>query len=155
MTDTTANSTTRRRVITTACAAIGAVLLQPRESGAIQIESDDVEQMMQRFLVPFSNRDVVAFSPFFTEDATVFFPGRPPTRVQGRVEITRSFTELFGPPVASQQSGNAIQPQDLLVQRFDTFAVVTFHLGTEKARGRRTFPPEPIMSETTSWSRLR
>jgi hypothetical protein len=45
---------------------------------------------------------------------------------------------LFGPPASPPGSATLIQPQDVVVQRFDNVAVVTFHLGTDAARGRRT-----------------
>jgi ketosteroid isomerase-like protein len=60
---------------------------------------DSVEQTVSRFLVAFANRDVPAFTDFIAEDATMFFPpsapGAPPLRVQGKIEITRAFGELY------------------------------------------------------------
>ena len=139
--------TTRRSVMVGSLAVMCDVVLQPRGASGAQVPADDIEQTMQRFLVPFSNRDVPAFSPFFAEDATVFFPGRPPGRVQGRAKIARAFSDLFGPPVSPPGSATLIQPQDLLIQRFDGLAVATFHLGTEAARGRRTFVLRRIGSD--------
>lgn len=69
------HKTTRRTVIAGSLAAICDIALQPRGASSAQVLADDIEQTLQRFLVPFSNRDVAAFSPFFAEDATVFFPG--------------------------------------------------------------------------------
>ncbi len=105
------------------------IVLQPRGASGAQVPADDIEQALQRFLVSFSNRDVPAFSPFFAEDATVFFPGRLLGRVQGRAGIARAFTDLFGPPVSPPGSAALIQPQDLLIQWFDGFAVATFIWG--------------------------
>jgi ketosteroid isomerase-like protein len=130
---------TRRRLMAGTLAAVSGVMLRPRRVTAAQGAADDVEQTLQRFLVPFSNRDVAAFSIFFADDATVFFPGRHPRRVEGRANIARAFTELFGPPVSPPGSATLIQPQDLMVQRFDGVAIATFHLGTDAARSRRTF----------------
>lgn len=141
------HKTTRRTVIAGSLAAICDIALQPRGASSAQVLADDIEQTLQRFLVPFSNRDVAAFSPFFAEDATVFFPGRPASRVQGRAGIARAFTDLFGPPVSPTGSATLLQPQDLLIQRFDGLAVATFHLGTEAARGRRTFVLRRIGSD--------
>ena len=104
---------------------------------------DSVEQTVSRFLVAFANRDVPAFSEFFAEDATMFFPpsatGAPSLRVQGKTEITRAFAELYARLGLTKTSGRQIQPQDLLVQQDDSFAVVTFHLGSDATRGRRSF----------------
>jgi ketosteroid isomerase-like protein len=107
----------------------------------VQGQSRDIEQTIERFLVPFSNRDIPAFAEFFVEDATMFFPSAagPANRVEGKIGIGQQFKELYkrvGPP---RGAGGTIRPQDLKVQRFDGFAVVTFHLGTDTARGRRTF----------------
>lgn len=113
-----------------------------RFASRVHGQSRDVEQTIERFLVPFSNRDVARFAEFFAEDATMFFPsaaGQPANRVEGQGAIGQEFKELYeraGPP---RGAGGTIQPQDLKVQRFDGFAVVTFHLGTDAARGRRTF----------------
>jgi ketosteroid isomerase-like protein len=130
--------TTRRDVIAGSLVVVCAAVLEPRAIGA-QAGADEIEQTLQRFLMPFSNRDIPAFIQFFADDATVFFPARPPRRVQGRPDIAQAFSELFGPPVSPPGSATLIQPQDLFVQRFDGIAVATFHLGTESARSRRTF----------------
>lgn len=130
---------TRRGVIAGALAAASDIVLRPRPATAAQGAADGIEQTLQRFLVPFSHRDVVAFSSYFADDATVFFPGRHPRRVEGQADIARAFTELFGPPVSPPGSATLIQPQDLMVQRFDGVAVATFHLGSDASRGRRTF----------------
>ena len=104
---------------------------------------DSVEQTVSRFLVAFANRDVPAFTDFIAEDATMFFPpsapGVPPLRVQGKTEITRAFAELYARLGLTKTTGRQIQPQDLLVQQYDSFAVVTFHLGSDATRGRRSF----------------
>lgn len=109
---------------------------------------DDVQVTMQAFLVAFNNLDMPAFISFFADDATFFNRPAPPPqtfpdRVQGTREIQRVFQVVFDQIRAG--SGRTtppyqnIQPQDLLVQRFDDTAIVTFHLGTPTARSRRTF----------------
>ena len=104
---------------------------------------DSVEQTMSRFLVAFANNDVPAFAEFMAEDATMFFPpsapGAPSLRVQGKTEIARAFAEMYARLGSTKTTGRQIQPQDLLVQQYDTFAVVTFHLGSDARRGRRSF----------------
>ena len=98
---------------------------------------------MASFLAAFANRDLPAFTEFFAEDATMFFPpsapGSPPRRVEGKTEIGRAFKELYDRLGLGRTTGRQIQPQDLLVQRYDSFAVVTFHLGSDATRGRRSF----------------
>ena len=106
-------------------------LCQPPSVSAAK--PDSVEQTVSRFLVAFANRDVPAFTDFIAEDATMFFPpsapGAPSLRVQGKTEIARVFTELYAKLGLTKTTGQSIQPQDLLVQQYDSFAVVTFHLG--------------------------
>ena len=73
----------------------------------------------------------------------MFFPpsatGSPSRRVERKTEIRRAFTELYDRLGLGRTTGRQIQPQDLLIQRYDSFAVVTFHLGSDATRGRRSF----------------
>jgi ketosteroid isomerase-like protein len=111
---------------------------------AAQSQPDDVQRVIAAFLIPFSSGNVAEFIDYFADDATVFMPptapGASPGRVQGKAAIAREFEALFrripAPPGAQRLT---IRPQDLIVQRFSDFAVVTFHLGTDASRGRRTF----------------
>jgi uncharacterized protein (TIGR02246 family) len=131
-----------------------AVFLLHISSGAAYAQptsKQDVERVVTEFLAPFSNRDVVKFMAFFSDDATVFFPpsaAAPLGRVRGRTEIERTFKAIFEkyPPRAAGRV-TQIQPQDLLVEVFDGFAVATFHLGTETARQRRTLVLRPEAGE--------
>ena len=101
-----------------------------------------VEGVVIQFLTAFANRDFERFVPFFSEDATMFFPpsaAAPTGRVRGRNEIEQTFKTIFAKyPPRSPGSATAIRPLDLLVEDFDDVAVVTFHLGSEAARQRRT-----------------
>ena len=103
----------------------------------------DIERVIQDFLVAFGNRDFGVFVPYFSEDATVFFPpsaAAPLGRVQGRSEIERTFKKVFDAyPPRTGRPPTPIAPQDLLIQELDGYAVVTFQLGSETARQRRTF----------------
>ncbi len=102
----------------------------------------DIERVIRDFLIAFGNRDYAAFIPYFSEDATVFFPpsaAAPLGRVQGRSEIERTFKTIFDAyPPRSDRPPTPIAPQDLLIQESDGQAVVTFQLGSEAARQRRT-----------------
>lgn len=111
---------------------------------AAQSQPDDVERVIAAFLIPFSSGKVAEFIDYFAADATLFMPPTAPGaskgRVQGKAAIAREFEALFGPiPASPEAQRPTIQPQDLTVQRFSDFAVVTFHLGTDASRGRRTF----------------
>ena len=103
----------------------------------------DIERVIRDFLIAFGNRDYAVFVPYFAEDATVFFPpstAAPLGRVQGRSEIERTFKTIFDAyPSRSNRPPTPIAPQDLLIQELDGHAVVTFQLGSETARQRRTF----------------
>ncbi|MFA5908546.1 MAG: nuclear transport factor 2 family protein [Vicinamibacterales bacterium] len=109
--------------------------------------ADGLDAAISGFVVAFNNLDMPKFLACFAEDATVFHPPSPPprtfpTRIQGRREIERTFQVVFDQ--IRQRSGRAtppymnLQPEDLLIQRFDSMAVVTFHLGTPAERARRT-----------------
>jgi ketosteroid isomerase-like protein len=116
-----------------ACCATGTTA----QSGAAE-----VEQVMKSFLIPFSNQDVAGFIDYFADDAVVFFPnaGFAAMRVEGKADIARTFENVFKPGRPAPPGGRpVIQPQDLKVQSFGDSAIVTFHLGSDTARGRRTF----------------
>lgn len=125
-------------------AVISVVALVSAAGAVAQTRVDDVEQVIEAFLIPFSNRDISAFVGFFADDATMFLPpsaiGAPTGRIQGKQDIAREFEALYKRVgVAPRGRTATIRPLDLNVQRFGDVAVVTFHLGTESARGRRTF----------------
>ena len=119
------------------------VISLPDVVGAQPNPQKDVEHVIRDFLVAFSNRDFAAFLPYFAEDATVFFPpstAAPLGRVQGRSEIERTFKTIFDAyPPRTTRPPAPITPQDLLIQQFDDHAIVTFELGSQTARQRRTF----------------
>jgi ketosteroid isomerase-like protein len=123
---------------------------------AVAQDANGVEVAASGFIAAFNNLDMAAFLTCFTEDATIIHPpsGPPrtfPTRLQGKPDIERTFRVVFDQ--IRHASGRAtapfqnIQPQDLLIQQFDGFAVVTFHLGTETRRGRRTLVFRRVASE--------
>ena len=134
----------RTRMLCVGCALVMLASAAPPQALA-QSGSDAVEQVIKDFLVPFSNRNIREFIEYFADDATVFFPsvkgpGFPSDRVQGTAAIARAFEAAYQRVGAVAGAGSAIiRPLDLMVQRFDDFAVVTFHLGTDTARNRRTF----------------
>ena len=123
-------------VVAVALSALGVARAQPNPQ-------KDVERVIRDFLVAFSNRDFAVFVPYFSEDATVFFPpstAAPLGRVQGRSEIERTFKTIFDAyPPRPTRPPTPIAPQDLLIQELDGHAVVTFQLGSDTARQRRTF----------------
>jgi ketosteroid isomerase-like protein len=103
----------------------------------------DVRAVIGGFLAAFGDRDFAVFMPYFSEDATVFFPpsaAAPSGRVRGRPSIEQAFKAVFDRyPSRSAATRTPIAPQELLVQEFDSFAIVTFELGSGPARQRRTF----------------
>ncbi len=124
--------------------AIGA---EGRAAQPAATTADGVDAALEEFLAAFNALDMPRFLAAFADDAVMFHPPSPPprtfpTRIAGRAEIERTFRVVFDQIRAA--SGRTappfqnLQPQDPLIQRFDGVAVVTFHLGTETARGRRT-----------------
>ena len=135
----------RRLVVATWCAIALAWSAVPATPAAQP--ADDVDNAVQEFLTAFNDLDMPRFIACFAADAVMFHPPSPPprtfpTRVSGRSEIERTFQVVFDQ--IRTRSGKSsppyqnLQPQDALVQRFDGFAVVTFHLGSDRVRGRRT-----------------
>ena len=124
-------------VTSLASAAIATVAIHAQRPS-----TQDPEHMVTEFLTVFGNRDFARFVPFFSEDATMFFPPSavaPTGRVRGRAEIEQTFRAIFEKyPPRSPGTVTPIRPLDLLVEEFGEVAVVTFHLGSETARQRRT-----------------
>ena len=122
---------------------LAVVLIVPGLARARQNPQHDIERVIGEFLVAFSQRDLAVFVPYFSDDATVFFPpsaAAPLGRVQGRSQIERTFKTIFDAyPPRSTRPASPIAPQNLLIQELEGYAVVTFHLGSETARQRRTF----------------
>ena len=117
---------------------IAAVVLFVSPSAA-QDPAGEIGQIMKAFLVPFSNQNVDEFIEYVADDATAFFPASrfATDRIEGKASIARTFAGVFKyDPTVSRP---LIQPQDLKVQTFGDTAIVTFHLGSNTARGRRTF----------------
>lgn len=109
--------------------------------------SDGVEAAARAFLAAFDDLDMPRFLDAFSDDATIIHPPAAPprtfpTRLQGKAEIARTFGVVFDE--IRRASGRTappyqhLEPQDLLVQPFGDVAVLTFHLGTDSRRGRRT-----------------
>ena len=135
----------RRIVLGVSCAFALAWSAAPSSTAAQP--ANGVDAAVQEFLAAFNDLDMPRFLACFAADAVMFHPPAPPprtfpTRVSGRPEIERTFQVVFDQIRA--RSGRTtppfqnLAPQEVLVQRFDGFAVVTFHLGSDKVRGRRT-----------------
>ena len=93
------------------------------------------------FVDAFNDLDWERFQDAWTEDATAFLPtAGTPARLTGRDTIVSVFQAIFGdfparfdgPPYLS------IDPIDRQIDVFGNAAVVTFHLGDDEPRSRRT-----------------
>lgn len=124
--------------------------------GAIRDRDTGIDVAARSFITAFNNLDMPAFLDRFAEDATIVHPPAAPprtfpTRLQGKQEIQRTFQVVFD--LIRSSSGRAaapyqdLQPRDLLVQQYDRFAVLTFHLGAERRIGRRTLVLRRIGSD--------
>ena len=107
----------------------------------------DIERAVNGIVEAVENADMPGFLAFFDEDATMFHnmaqsSGNAPRRLQGRTDIERSMRGVFDQ--LKENSGRTtgpyvqIQPLDRMVQTYDQFAVVSFHLGSAPAISRRT-----------------
>jgi ketosteroid isomerase-like protein len=108
----------------------------------VHAQSVDVRTVIEGFLAAFGNRDFTTFMPYFSDDATVFFPpsaAAPPGRINGKSAIEQAFRTVFEryPPRSAGQRP-PIAPKELLVEHVDNVAIVTFELGSGTARQRRT-----------------
>lgn len=100
-----------------------------------------VARAAEAFVDAFNDLDWDRFEQAWAEDATAFMPMPDvPARLSGRDTIVATFKAIFGdfpdrfdgPPYLS------IDPVDLRVDILGAAAVVTFHLGDEAPRSRRT-----------------
>ena len=114
----------------------------------------DIERAVNGIVEAVENADMPGFLAFFDEDATMFHnmaqsSGNAPRRLQGRTDIERSMRGVLTPSAGpeaqlKENSGRTtgpyvqIQPLDRMVQTYDQFAVVSFHLGSAPAISRRT-----------------
>lgn len=137
-----------RGTVVVASCALAVLLAVGNAPGVASAQpADGVDAAVHEFLAAFDHLDMPRFLACFADDAVVFHPPSPPprtfpTRVQGRAEIERTFQVVFD-QIRARSGRSAppyqhLQPQDVLVQRFDGVAIVTFHLGTDTARARRT-----------------
>ena len=91
------------------------------------------------FIDAFNALDRGRFDALFAEDVTLFFPGAPfeVRRVDGREAVLKWFGKFFD--AAGKRGGKLnVQPADLHVQDYGSFAIVTFHLNGGDKVGRRT-----------------
>jgi ketosteroid isomerase-like protein len=100
-----------------------------------------VAQAAEAFVDAFNDLDWDRFEEAWAEDATVFMPMPDfPARLGGRDEIVSTFKSVFsdfpdrleGPPYLT------IAPVDLRIDVVGAAAIVTFHLGDDAPRSRRT-----------------
>lgn len=108
-------------------------------------DSDELRAQVARaaeaFVDAFNDLDWERFTEAWAEDATVFHPLPDfPARIQGRDAIVSTFQSVFGdfPDRFEGPPYLTIDPVDLRVDVLGTAAVVTFHLGDEAPRSRRT-----------------
>jgi len=71
----------------------------------------------------------------FAEDATAFLPTAKAERVDGKHAIAAVFREYF----KANAKKTSIVPEDLRVQRFGIFVVITFNVHNPSSISRRTF----------------
>lgn len=82
--------------------------------------------------------DVEGMARFFADDITAFVPLAQPERAEGKpavVEIFRRYVER----TRATTSRTDLVPVDLLIDLQGETAVVSFHLRSDDAIGRRTF----------------
>lgn len=121
--------------------ALTALVVSPAQAQDPDELQAQVAQAAQAFVQAFRDLDWDRFEEAWAEDATAFMP-KPefPARLDGRDAIVSTFKSVFsdfpdrfeGPPYLT------IDPVDLRIDVLGTAAIVTFHLGDEAPRSRRT-----------------
>lgn len=105
------------------------------------IPREQATQAAVAFVDAFNNLDWERFEAAWADDATLYMPMPGfPDRLAGREEIIAAFKSLFG-DFPEQREGPpylSINPIDLRVDVVGTAAIVTFLLGDESPRQRRT-----------------
>ena len=104
-------------------------------------DSLNVMRATEKFLYAFNNFNWPVFRDSFDSSATIFYPEwQPARRVVGKVEIEKTWLELFPEFADSANTSKMnITPKDIFVQLYGETAIVSFHLGDGKAwLSRRT-----------------
>lgn len=121
--------------------ALTALVPSPSRAQASGELRAQVAQAAEAFVDAFNDLDWDRFAEALAEDATAFMPMPDfPARLDGRDTIVSTFQSVFadfpdrfeGPPYLR------IDPVDLRIDVVGTAAIVTFHLGDEAPRSRRT-----------------
>ena len=100
-----------------------------------------VAEVIGGFIEALNAADVQRLSPFFADDATMFFPLAPfYLRLENKEQIVKVFTAFFasvrkGKPSPTYMS---LAAQDLRIQMFGNVAIVTFHFKGPDNVARRT-----------------
>jgi len=90
------------------------------------------------FITANERGDLSLLMSTFADDATVFMPAEPASRLAGKTAIQDAFAKLF----AMRNGPIVIRPVDVTVQSLGDVAIVTAHLvrpPTAPGTGRRTF----------------
>jgi ketosteroid isomerase-like protein len=112
-----------------------AAAAQPAAPGSLRAAATD-------FIEAFNAMDEARFDAFWAEDATMFFPGMAPghraDRITGRAAVLDVFHAFFA-QVRPRRPRLNIRPEQIHVQEHGDAAILTFHLRSPDATGRRTF----------------
>jgi ketosteroid isomerase-like protein len=109
-----------------------------QDSGELRAQ---VSAAAEAFVDAFNDLDWERFEEAWAEDATAFMPlPEFPARLSGRDTIVAAFRSVFGdfPDRFEGPPYLTIDPVDLRIDVAGTTAIVTFHLGDEAPRSRRT-----------------
>lgn len=104
-------------------------------------QAEDLSRAVTRFVTAFSHLDWDLFVASFAANATVFYPfDDTPCRVDGIDAVAKRFG-LFFEQVRAQNSGPDylnLDPTAVEIETAGDVAMVTFHLRTDQALGRRS-----------------
>lgn len=112
--------------------------LRPETSGPVAADSVQVHGAAVRFLAAFDSLQWEPFRAALAPDITMFMPGSPPARLDGRAAVEAEFRRFFDDVRAGSASEGRTAPpflgigprvRDLRIQMLGALvAVVSFHL---------------------------
>ena len=128
----------RRSVVRQLIVPIACAFVVKGTAAQIPSEQDLALKTVQTFISANERADLPLMMTTFADDATVFMPGEPATRLSGSTAIRDAFAALF----AARRGPIVITAADINVQMYGDVAIVTAHLArpaTSPGTSRRSF----------------
>jgi uncharacterized protein (TIGR02246 family) len=119
-------------------ASLCAVAMIGRTAAGTAADRTTAVATVNTFITAMEQADLALMMTTFADEATVFMPGEPTSRLDGKTAIHDAFAKLL----AVRTGPIVIKPADVAVQALGDVAIVTAHLvrpPTAPGTSRRTF----------------